>query len=70
MFSSNIHTYKQNEIIGMLGVEVTDGNSYYLRLPLVLGHSKRVIFGFLNDRLCNNCLLGKENYYREQAKAF
>ena len=51
MFSSNIRTDKQNEIIGMLGVEVTDGNSYYLRLPSVLGCSKRVIFGFLKDRL-------------------
>ena len=38
-------------IIGMLGVEVTDGNSYYLGLPSVLGPSKRVIFGFLKDRL-------------------
>ena len=35
----------------MLGVDVTDGNSYYLGLPSVLGHSKRVIFGFLKDRL-------------------
>ena len=51
MFSSNICTNKQNEIIGMLGVEVTDGNSYYLGLPLVLDCSKRVIFGFLKDRL-------------------
>ena len=51
MFSSNICTDKQNEIIGMLGVEVTDGNSYYLRLPSVLSRSKRVIFGFLKNRL-------------------
>ena len=51
MFSSNIRTKKQNEIIGMLGIKVTDGNSYYLRLPLVLGRSKRVIFGFLKDCL-------------------
>ena len=51
MFSSNIRTDKQNEIIGMLGVGVTDGNSYYLGLPLVLGHSKWIIFGFLKDRL-------------------
>ena len=28
MFSSNIHTDKQNEIIGMLGIEATDDNSY------------------------------------------
>ena len=33
MFSSNIRTDKQNEIIGMLGVELTEGNSYYLGLP-------------------------------------
>ena len=51
MFSYNIRTDKQNEIIGMLGVEVTDGNSYYLGLPSVLGHSKWVIFRFLKDRL-------------------
>ena len=51
MFSSNICTGKQNEIIGMLGVEVTNGNSYYLGLPSVLSCSKRVIFGFLKDRL-------------------
>ena len=51
MFSSNIRTNKQNEIIGMMGVDVTDGNSYYLGLPSVLGRSKRVIFGFLKDRL-------------------
>ena len=51
MFSSNIHTDKQNEIIGMLGVEVTDDNSYYLGLPSVFGRSKRVVFGFLKDRL-------------------
>ena len=51
MFSSNIRTDKQNEIISMLGVEVTDGNSYYLGLPSVLGRSKWVIFGFLKDRL-------------------
>ena len=51
MFSSNIHTDKQNEIIGMLGIEVMDGNSYYLRLPSVLGLSKRAIFGFMKDRL-------------------
>ena len=51
MFSSNIHTDKQNEIIGMLGVDVTNGNSYYLGMPSVLGHSKRVIFGFLKNRL-------------------
>ena len=51
MFSSNIRTDKQNEIIGMLGVEVTNGNSYYLGLPSVLSRSKRVIFGFLKDRL-------------------
>ena len=51
MFSSNIRIDKQNEIIGMLGVEVTDGNSYYLELPTVLGRYKRVIFGFLKDRL-------------------
>ena len=51
MFSSNIRTNKQNEIIGMLGVEVTDGNSYYLGLPLVLGRSKWAIFGFLKDCL-------------------
>ena len=51
MFSSNIRTDKQNKIIGMLGVEVTAGNSYYLGLPSVLGHYKRVIFGFLKDRL-------------------
>ena len=51
MFSSNIRTDKQNEIIGMLGVDVTDGNSYYLGLPSDLGHSKRVIFGFLKDHL-------------------
>ena len=44
MFSSNILTDKQNEIIGMLGIEVTDGNYYYLGLPSVLGRSKRVIF--------------------------
>ena len=35
----------------MLGVEVTDANSYYLGLPSVLGLSKQVIFGFLKDRL-------------------
>ena len=35
----------------MLGVDVTDANSYYLGLPSVLGRSKRVIFGFLKDRL-------------------
>ena len=52
MFSSNIRTDKQNEIIGMLGVEVTHGNSYYLGLPSVLSCSKRVIFGFLKDCLC------------------
>ena len=51
MFSSNICIAKQNEIIGMLGIDVTDGNSYYLGLPSVLGSSKRVIFGFLKDRL-------------------
>ena len=51
MFSSNIRTDKQNEIIGMLGVEVTDGNSYYLGLPSVIGRFKRVIFEFLKDRL-------------------
>ena len=51
MFSSNIYTDKQSEIIGMLGVDVTDGNSYYLGLPSVLGCSKRVIFGFLKNRL-------------------
>ena len=51
IFGSNIRTDKQKEIIGMLGVEVTDGNSYYLGLPSVLGRSKRVIFGFLKDRL-------------------
>ena len=51
LFSSNIHTDKQNEIIGMLGIDVTDGNSYYLGLPSVLGRFKRVIFGFLKDRL-------------------
>ena len=51
MFSSNIRTDKQNEIIGMLGVNFTDGNSYYLGLPSVLGRSKRVIFGFLKDCL-------------------
>ena len=51
MFSYNIHTNKQNEIIGMLGVEATDDNSYYLGLPLVLSRSKRVIFWFLKDRL-------------------
>ena len=51
MFSFNIRTDKQNEIIGMLGVEVTDGNSYYLGLPSVLGRFKRVNFGFLKDRL-------------------
>ena len=44
MFNSNIRIDKQNEIIGMLGVDVIDGNSYYLGQPLVLGHSKRVIF--------------------------
>ena len=42
---------KQNEIIGMLGADVTDGNSYYLGLPSALSRSKRVIFGFLKDRL-------------------
>ena len=47
MFSFNICTDKQNEIIGMLGVNVIDGNSYYLRLPSILSCSKRVIFGFL-----------------------
>ena len=52
MFSYNIRTDKQNEIIGMLGVEVTDGSSYYLGLPSVLGRSKRVIFGFWKDCLC------------------
>ena len=52
MFSSNIHTDKQNEIIGMLGVDVTDGNSYNLGLPSVLGRSKWFIFRFLKDRLC------------------
>ena len=51
MFSSNIRTDKQNEMIGMLGVDVTKGNSYYLRLSSVLGHSKLVIFGFLKDCL-------------------
>ena len=51
MFSSNIRTDKQNEIIGMFGVDVTDGNSYYLGLPSVLGRSKRVIFGFPKDCL-------------------
>ena len=51
MFSSNIRTDKQNEIIGMLSVDVTDGNSYYLGLPLVLSLSKRVIFEFLKDCL-------------------
>ena len=51
MFSSNILTDKQNEIIGMLGVDVTDGNSYNLGLPSVLGRSKRVILGFLKDHL-------------------
>ena len=51
MFNSNIRIDKQNEIIGMLGIDVTDGNSYYLGLPSVLGRSKRVIFGFLKDRL-------------------
>ena len=51
MFSSIIRTDKQNEIIGMLGVDVIDGNSYYLGLPSVVGHAKRVIFGFLKDRL-------------------
>ena len=51
MFSSNIRTDKQNEIIGMLGADVTDGNSYYLGLPSSLSRSKRVIFGFLKDRL-------------------
>ena len=51
MFSSNIRTDKQNEIIGMLGVEVIDDNSYYLGLPSILGRSKRVIFGLLKDRL-------------------
>ena len=51
MFSSNIRTDKQNEIIGMLGVDVTDGSSYYLELPLALGCSKWVIFRFLKDRL-------------------
>ena len=35
----------------MLGVEVTEGNSYFLGLPSILGRSKRVIFGFLKDRL-------------------
>ena len=51
MFSSIIRTDKQNEIIGMLGVDVIDGNSYYLGLPSVVGRAKRVIFGFLKDRL-------------------
>ena len=51
IFSSNIRIDKQNEIIGMLGVEVNDGNSYYFELPSVLGRSKRVIFGFLKDCL-------------------
>ena len=51
MFSSNICIDKQNEIIGMLGVEVTYGSSYYLGLPLVLCRSKWVIFGFVKDRL-------------------
>ena len=35
----------------MLGVEVIDGNSYYLGMPSILGRSKRVIFGFLKDCL-------------------
>ena len=70
MFNSNIRTDKQNEIIGMLGVDVTDGNSYYLGLPSVLGRSKRVIFGFLKDRLRKRFLLGKASYCREQEKAF
>ena len=51
MFSSNICIDKQNEIIGMLGVEVTYDSSYYLGLPSVLCRSKWVIFGFLKDRL-------------------
>ena len=51
LFNSNIRTDKQNEIIGMLGVDVIDGNSYYLGLPSVFGHSKRVIFWFLKECL-------------------
>ena len=51
MFSSNIRIDKQNEIIVMLGVDVIDGNYYSLGLSSVLGRSKRVIFGFLKDRL-------------------
>ena len=70
MFNSNIRIDKQNEIIGMLGVDVTDGNSYYLGLPSVFSRYKRVIFGFLKDRLHKRCLLGKASYCREQEKAF
>ena len=51
MFSSYIRIDKQNEITDLLGFEVADGNSYHLELPLVICRSKRVIFGFLKDRL-------------------
>ena len=51
MFSSNICIDKQNEIICMLGVEVTYGSSYHLGLPSVLCRSKRVVFWFLKDHL-------------------
>lgn len=50
-FSSNVRRDKQLEFSGLLGVHNDISTSNYLGLPSLIGRSKKMVFGFLKDKI-------------------
>jgi len=67
-YSKNTTPNIVSSILNSLAVTTNVGSGNYLKLPSMVGRSKKAIFNYVNDRIWKNVNHGVKNHFERQVK--